>query len=682
LSFVGKAPNVNRLRLNPRSADPANPTEGDLQYADGSVRPEGLWVYKDAAWERVNESTGSGINYAASLFDGLSLDGLNTYNDGASAVPTDGTGGSVTGLTTTLNSVTPLRGTSNQRFGKDAANRQGMGWSWDFVADRADYEGGKPIVVQFRYKTSASYANGDMRVFAYDKDAGTLLNVTSLTGDGSIAASSSTTLFTGTFSTNSANNDYRLIFHITSTNAAAYDFDFIDFQVGPDQVVPGAIITEWQSYTPTLTGFGTATAVSFHWRRNGSDLEVRGTATAGTPTAVEARLSFPAGLVASATLPTNASVAGVVARTASGVLSAYVLREQSVSYFTFGQQTVAQAAANKENGNAFVGTGERFNIAASVPISGWAASAALSTTETIFQNPANAPTAATASEFTPGGTDRWHGMTGNSLTLGPGVWELSGQTAFGAAASTQYNSESYIWAAANGANNNTTPASIATASGVTLLAGRVSPPNINQQVTDNMILSADSIVIRTTAASTTVYLVPYSAQTTSANARINLNLYARRSADFSIFSNYGQFQLLTATSSIKTPSATGQYHQLTGNSLTLTPGTWRLFGNAKATISGANANYTSTFVGWYGANGTDSSSEPAALSTVSGLTVLSVNERLSGTATSSVQDIYPNAPTQIVRCTTPCTVYLVTYADIGTPANARITTYANAERLQ
>lgn len=61
MSYQGQSPKVNRLRLQPRSSDPGNAAEGDLQYADGTVRDEGLWVYKNGAWTSVVDAQGSAV---------------------------------------------------------------------------------------------------------------------------------------------------------------------------------------------------------------------------------------------------------------------------------------------------------------------------------------------------------------------------------------------------------------------------------------------------------------------------------------------------------------------------------------------------------------------------------------------------------------------------------------------
>lgn len=56
------------------------------------------------------------------------------------------------------------------------------------------------------------------------------------------------------------------------------------------------LVTAWAAYTPTLTGFGTASNISFMWRRNGDSIEIKGTFTAGTVAAVTVSMTLPGGL--------------------------------------------------------------------------------------------------------------------------------------------------------------------------------------------------------------------------------------------------------------------------------------------------------------------------------------------------------------------------------------------------
>lgn len=59
MSAIGKSPTVESLKLTPVSVDPANPQEGQVQYADGSARTEGPWVYQNGVWAQF--STGAAI---------------------------------------------------------------------------------------------------------------------------------------------------------------------------------------------------------------------------------------------------------------------------------------------------------------------------------------------------------------------------------------------------------------------------------------------------------------------------------------------------------------------------------------------------------------------------------------------------------------------------------------------
>lgn len=53
------------------------------------------------------------------------------------------------------------------------------------------------------------------------------------------------------------------------------------------------VFTDWASYTPTLTNFGTATNVSFYWRQVGNTIFVRGYFTTGTVAGATASISLP-----------------------------------------------------------------------------------------------------------------------------------------------------------------------------------------------------------------------------------------------------------------------------------------------------------------------------------------------------------------------------------------------------
>lgn len=144
--------------------------------------------------------------------------------------------------------------------------------------------------------------------------------------------------------------------------------------------------------------------------------------------------------------------------------------------------------------------------------------------------------------------------------------------------------------------------------------------------------------------------------------------------------------VLNTTSSAKTPTASNNYHALTGNSISLTAGTWMLFGYALFTNGGVTPTYTDVSAGWYGANGADTLAAPTTiLSGVSGLTVVSAyNSGGSGTYLNTASNFAVMAlpvPTVIVTLTSTQSIFLVSYATMTTAANARVTVYPSARRL-
>lgn len=140
-------------------------------------------------------------------------------------------------------------------------------------------------------------------------------------------------------------------------------------------------MTDWATYAPTYNGFGTPSVSEVFWRRNGSNLEIRGRFTPGTLTAAEARVGFPTvngSILVSAgssviTALTHASGSWIIAgtNTQHGGLT---LMEPSVSYMTFGKLTTFSAANSdpyqKEIGNVGFGANS-VTFSASIPIAGW-----------------------------------------------------------------------------------------------------------------------------------------------------------------------------------------------------------------------------------------------------------------------------------------------------------------------
>jgi hypothetical protein len=176
-----------------------------------------------------------------------------------------------------------------------------------------------------------------------------------------------------------ANNSYKIAVITQQTGTGNIVVEFDSFQIGPTVLVLGAVVTDWQSYTPTFTGYGTPSGVEFLYRRTGSDVEIRGKFTSGTSTAVEARISLPSGLTSADTskIPTIELV-GVGLYSVASANTCGILIEPSVGYMTLSQQTSGTAGLTKTTGLAQLSSGQGISFVASIPIQGWSSTVQMS----------------------------------------------------------------------------------------------------------------------------------------------------------------------------------------------------------------------------------------------------------------------------------------------------------------
>lgn len=362
----------NALNLEPQSADPSNPAEGDIFCSDGTSRAAGYWQYINGAWSEFGGGGQGGINYLA----GDNSDAENgigdwvTYADAAGENAVDGTGGTALGVTLTQNTTDPLREDADFKFSKDAADRQGEGASCAFTIDNADKA--QKLTISFDYDASdANYADDDIRIAIYDVTNATLIRVNGEDlkgGKGTHLAQ---------FQTAADSTSYRLIIHQSSTNATAYDVYLDNISVGPREVVKGAAMTDWKSYTPTFTGFGTVSDVDFQYKRVGDSMFIQGVFTSGTATAVEAQISLPNSLTVKSGTPLKK--AGVYFRgSTSSADFATVLITGDDSFLNLGAVNAADDRLVAADGTATIGTSQKLSLNAQIPIQGWSSNAVTS----------------------------------------------------------------------------------------------------------------------------------------------------------------------------------------------------------------------------------------------------------------------------------------------------------------
>jgi hypothetical protein len=372
-------------------ATPANPASGDMKLypkSDGN-----FYKLDDLGNEiQIGGAGAGGINHIDNPDFEIATTGYSAYADVAGVAPVDGTGGSPTvaiNRTTVVGEV--LRETASGEIEKDAANRQGEGVSYDFTIDETDKYSIQRI--SFDYKTSVNFADGDIRIYIYDVDNGNVIELTQR----DLFAVSTNGNYIGEFQATNA-DDYRLIWHVSSTNASAYDVFIDNVQVGPRELAKGTIKTYLGSYTPSVTASvsptkGTVVYDLAHYWRDGDMLEVHyyyQQSVAGTAGTGTYEYSFPPGLsvdsnktqVINTTVldPTNGlySSAQIFATDIGNVEGFVQLTDTNTFAIGFSNETTAPQLIN-QSGNADFGNTQLF-IQASfrVPIQGWDTNATLS----------------------------------------------------------------------------------------------------------------------------------------------------------------------------------------------------------------------------------------------------------------------------------------------------------------
>lgn len=139
----------------------------------------------------------------------------------------------------------------------------------------------------------------------------------------------------------------------------------------------------------------------------------------------------------------------------------------------------------------------------------------------------------------------------------------------------------------------------------------------------------------------------------------------------------------SAMSDELTPSGSSQWHTMTNNSITLTPGIWMITGEGRFWNSGSSPAYTETVAGVYGANGANLGTAPTPLGSVPGVVLLSKHAsggHLGIWSPPTAANVVP-MPVFFVKILSPVTVYGLAYSASSTPANARIRTSINALRV-
>jgi len=265
-------PSTDIVTFDGQASTPASPSAGNYKvYVSDTTNK--LTVLDSNGTATTVGSGAGGINYISNGDAEAGTTGWATYADAAATSPVDGTGGSAN-ITITASSSSPLRGTKSFLISKDAANRQGEGVSYAFTIDAADK--GRVLKIQFDYNVTTNYVDDDVRLYIYDVTNSRLIEPAPnkiKKADSSI----NTQIQPFEFQTSIDSTSYRLILHVAGTTATAWDMKVDNIVVGPSAVSSGPFISDWQSFTSTLTGSTTNptnVTTTAYYRRVGDSADV------------------------------------------------------------------------------------------------------------------------------------------------------------------------------------------------------------------------------------------------------------------------------------------------------------------------------------------------------------------------------------------------------------------------
>jgi hypothetical protein len=267
----------------------ALPREAKLIYF---ATDEGLYYGDDGVnLVSLGGSGSGGINFIENGTADVDVAGWSGYTDAAGTEPVNGTGLAVP-LTVTLTRITtdPMNGAGHFRFSKPASNCQGQGWSYDFTIQK----GYLPAVIRnmMVYLTSANFVDGDVRFFLYNVTQSKLIRVDRENLD----ATSYPNNYLSSWQSDAATveEDYRLIIHVATTSALAYDIDFDDVIVGPKEASRGSLKTDWKTLTGFTGSWVSNTTYSALYTQDGDSYEVAlNVSTSGAPTATDLTVNLP-----------------------------------------------------------------------------------------------------------------------------------------------------------------------------------------------------------------------------------------------------------------------------------------------------------------------------------------------------------------------------------------------------
>jgi hypothetical protein len=211
-------------------------------------------------------------------------------------------------LTIEANTVDPLRATGDYKINSQAINGSAFVESPLFKLDKIDKA--ETMLVQFDVLNPFSTSTGYDFVIVRYNSAGVHQQIIPIPGDnlstGSIVPGSAQlpgglAKFKSYFIPSGTETDLYALRIRKISPAIDFDFQIDSLFIGPQEFIQGAVISDWQSYNPTSSGFsaGTNPSIKVSYRRIGTDIHVIGQYVAGgtgVAASGEFAIALPSGL--------------------------------------------------------------------------------------------------------------------------------------------------------------------------------------------------------------------------------------------------------------------------------------------------------------------------------------------------------------------------------------------------
>jgi hypothetical protein len=196
-----------------------------------------------------------------------------------SGLPTGTVGAGAASLALSTTSTNPIAGAYSLQVAAGTAWTAGQGViSSAFTVDRADL--GKVLTFKLYYEAASGGANANwsgvlgsqtLAVYLYDVNAAAWVQPAGFLG---MNQNSGAGYVTGTFQTSVTSGQlYQLAIIALQATTLPLTLTLDQVSVGPQTAPIGPVITDWVSYTPTIS-WGTGCTASGKWRRVGDSMEL------------------------------------------------------------------------------------------------------------------------------------------------------------------------------------------------------------------------------------------------------------------------------------------------------------------------------------------------------------------------------------------------------------------------